>query len=68
MNESDAVGREVVTMSKRALLTVSAILLALPAVRAADEWAGADLVIKVDTEYAPATAGATSCAARCGTC
>ncbi|OGD79457.1 MAG: hypothetical protein A2Y64_00180 [Candidatus Coatesbacteria bacterium RBG_13_66_14] len=39
-------------MSKITLLTVTAILFALPAVRAADEWAGADLVLKVDTEYA----------------
>ncbi|MCX7021834.1 MAG: hypothetical protein NTW26_06120 [bacterium] len=39
-------------MSKRALLTVTALLFALPPVWAADEWAGADLVLKVDTEYA----------------
>ena len=38
-------------MSKRVLFIVAALVLVLPAVRAADEWAGAELVLKVDTEY-----------------
>lgn len=38
-------------MSKRFLSVAAALVLILPAVRAADEWAGAELVLKVDTEY-----------------
>jgi len=39
-------------MSKSALVILAAFLFALPTAGTADEWAGADLVLKVDTEYA----------------
>jgi|GEM_PF-7134226 len=39
-------------MSKSALVILAAFLFTLPSALAADEWAGADLVLEVDTEYA----------------